>query len=534
VSNTEVRTVDVDVTDLDTRGRTLHGYASVYGVESHDLGGFKEKISPGAFAGVLNADVRCLLNHDPNQVLGRTRAGTLRLHDEERGLRFECDLPESPLGQNVREAVRRGDVDGASFRFVVAKDGESWDGDVRTVKAIKELHDVTVATYGAYPAASVELRTRPSATSRDKEKELDTETRASEETTRTTEGAGERTTATSTGFAADSGHSRTGLHVEDRAGSANNATIEHRVSDALRSVRKGEARSLTTSSASPIAPPELSTFLFQKLRASSVVLASGVRTIATDRESITWPKLSADVSPTWYGEGDTITPGDPSFVSLTATPRKLAHIVQLSNEVVEDSAPPVIDVVTGHLATMLGLRLDYFLLEGNGTSPQITGLKNASSTQSVSMGTNGAQLTNLDVISDALGLLEAANAPKPYAIVMPPRTWNTIRKMKDVQNRPLLEPVPDGSVPQSLFGAPVYTTSQLSTNETQGTATTQCNSIYVYSPSEVVFVRRTDATIEYDRSRLFNSDQSELRGKIRADLLLPNPEAVVRIVGVKP
>ncbi|MGI8511397.1 MAG: HK97 family phage prohead protease [Solirubrobacteraceae bacterium] len=155
----EERTVDVDVEALDTRGRTLHGYAAVYGAESGDLGGFRERIAPGAFSGVLDADVRCLLNHDPCQVLGRTKSGTMRLADELRGLRFECDLPDSPLGENVRAAVSRGDIDGASFRFKVGQ--EHWDGDMRTVRTVAELFDITVATYGAYPAASVELRTRP-------------------------------------------------------------------------------------------------------------------------------------------------------------------------------------------------------------------------------------------------------------------------------------------------------------------------------------------------------------------------------------
>ena len=155
----EQRTIDVDVQDLETRGRTLHGYAAVYGAESDDLGGFTERIAPGAFADVLDADVRALLNHDPNQLLGRTRSGTLRLHDEQRGLRFEIDLPDSPLGENVRASVARGDIDGASFRFKVARD--TWDGDLRTVESVKELKDITVATFGAYPAASAELRTRP-------------------------------------------------------------------------------------------------------------------------------------------------------------------------------------------------------------------------------------------------------------------------------------------------------------------------------------------------------------------------------------
>jgi HK97 family phage prohead protease len=155
----EQRTIDVDVEAIDTRGKTLHGYAAVYNVESDDLGGFRERIAPGAFRSVLDADVRALLNHNPSEVLGRTKSGTLRLFDEQRGLRFEVDLPDSPIGENVREAVRRKDIDGASFRFTV--DQESWQGDLRTVESVKELKDVTVATFGAYPAASVELRTRP-------------------------------------------------------------------------------------------------------------------------------------------------------------------------------------------------------------------------------------------------------------------------------------------------------------------------------------------------------------------------------------
>lgn len=173
----EQRTIDVDVQDIDTRGRTLHGYAAVYNAVSGDLGGFRERIAPGAFANVLDADVRALLNHDPNEVLGRTKSGTLRLFDEQRGLRFEIDVPDSPLGENVRSAVKRGDLDGASFRFVVGD--EAWDGDLRTVKTVKELRDVTLATYPAYPDSSVELRSRPEQTN-NREDDMSEETKTEE------------------------------------------------------------------------------------------------------------------------------------------------------------------------------------------------------------------------------------------------------------------------------------------------------------------------------------------------------------------
>jgi Escherichia/Staphylococcus phage prohead protease len=167
----EHRTVDVDVQDLQARGRTVTGYAAVYNVESRDLGGFRERIAPGAFQTILDsdADVRCLLNHDPNIVLGRTRSGTLRLRDEQRGLRFECDLPESR--EDLREAVSRGDLDGASFRFEVGAD--QWAGEVRTISEIHALHDVSLATHPAYPAASVEMRTlRPRSSTESAPREL--------------------------------------------------------------------------------------------------------------------------------------------------------------------------------------------------------------------------------------------------------------------------------------------------------------------------------------------------------------------------
>jgi hypothetical protein len=175
----EQRTIDVDVESLDTRGRTVVGYAAVYGSLSEDLGGFRERIAPGAFAGVMDADVRALLNHDPNEVLGRTKSGTLRLADEQRGLRFELDLPDSPLGENVRSAVKRGDLDGASFRFIVGD--EEWQDDVRTVTSVKELQDITLATYPAYPAASVELRTRPKEKTMSEEAALELEPEENDE-----------------------------------------------------------------------------------------------------------------------------------------------------------------------------------------------------------------------------------------------------------------------------------------------------------------------------------------------------------------
>jgi HK97 family phage major capsid protein len=275
----------------------------------------------------------------------------------------------------------------------------------------------------------------------------------------------------------------------------------------------------------------MSNFLFDRLRPQSVLLRSGVRVIATDRDAIQLPKLVADVAPGFYNELQAITPSDPTFAALTATPRKLAALVQMSNEIIDDSEPSIVDLLNSHIATILALRLDLAAFEGSGTAPEIRGLKNISGIQTISAGANGASLANLDLIADAITALEGVNATAS-AIVMPSRTWGAIRRLKETTNQYLVTPGgPAAAATRTLFGVPVLVSGQLSVSETQGTATT-ASSIYVYDASQLVLVRRQDASIELDRSRLFHQDGSELRATLRADLLAPNPTAIVRIAGV--
>ncbi|MCP5415138.1 MAG: HK97 family phage prohead protease, partial [Chromatiaceae bacterium] len=95
----------------------LEGYAAVFGVSSHDLGGFREIVRSGAFARSLKSSghVRALYDHDGRSVLGRVGAGTLRLAEDTRGLHFEIDLPPTTVGKDLAVLVERGDVAGASF-----------------------------------------------------------------------------------------------------------------------------------------------------------------------------------------------------------------------------------------------------------------------------------------------------------------------------------------------------------------------------------------------------------------------------------
>lgn len=137
------------------------GYASVFDSLSEDLGGFREIVKPGAFTRTLrdNADVRALVDHDPSRILGRAKAGTLRMQVNAKGLRVEIDPPDTTAGRDIMASMKRGDVDGMSFAFRTVLDEWRMEGPVVIRELLDvELFDVSVVAYPAYPATEVGLR----------------------------------------------------------------------------------------------------------------------------------------------------------------------------------------------------------------------------------------------------------------------------------------------------------------------------------------------------------------------------------------
>ena len=141
---------------------TLSGVTAPFGKLSLDLGGFQEQIQRGAFANALKrSDPVGLFNHNPDNLLGRMSAGTLRLKETDVGLEYDLDLPDLEIGRQVRTGVDRKDIQGNSFAFRVKKDQweERADGSwLRTVMEIDELYDVGPVVYPAYPDTEVALR----------------------------------------------------------------------------------------------------------------------------------------------------------------------------------------------------------------------------------------------------------------------------------------------------------------------------------------------------------------------------------------
>lgn len=166
----------LEVRTKDTGGKMITGYAVKWEELSVQMGGwykFRERFRKGAFADSISKDdQRALWSHDTSQVLGRTKNGTLRLWEDDIGLRFEIDLPETTAGRDAYESINRGDVDGVSFGFRMNK--EEWDETdpsniIRTVLRAN-LIEVSPVAFPAYEGSSeVSVRSQEDAYKRYRE-----------------------------------------------------------------------------------------------------------------------------------------------------------------------------------------------------------------------------------------------------------------------------------------------------------------------------------------------------------------------------
>ena len=152
---TRVNSVDFEIRETQD-GMFFEGYAAVFDSPSEPLP-FTERIAPGAFIRSLKSrnDVKILWNHDTGSVLGSTRAGTLKLTEDARGLRVEASLPNTTVGRDAAELLKRGDIDSMSFGFSVPRGGDEWnaDGSERTLREIR-LHEVSIVAFPAYTATA--------------------------------------------------------------------------------------------------------------------------------------------------------------------------------------------------------------------------------------------------------------------------------------------------------------------------------------------------------------------------------------------
>ena len=160
--------VRCQVSELRTNqeSRTIVGYAAKFERWSEPImGWFKEQIARDAFSECDVTDVIMCFNHNIDSILARTTSGTLTISTDDEGLRFEFDAPDTTLGNDMLELVRRGDISKCSFKFTVEEDewryadkDNGLEYDERTIRKIDKLYDVSLVVYPAYSDTEAGIR----------------------------------------------------------------------------------------------------------------------------------------------------------------------------------------------------------------------------------------------------------------------------------------------------------------------------------------------------------------------------------------
>ncbi|MBS9781494.1 MAG: HK97 family phage prohead protease [Gammaproteobacteria bacterium] len=143
-------------TALTDNGKTVKGYAAVFNEPTNAVG-FTEVIRHGAFTRSLQTgnNIRALYQHNDNLLLGTTQANTLRLREDNHGLAFELDLPNTTAGRDVLELVKRGDISGCSFGFYIREERNK--NDIRELLDV-DLIEITLTANPAYRQTSIGVR----------------------------------------------------------------------------------------------------------------------------------------------------------------------------------------------------------------------------------------------------------------------------------------------------------------------------------------------------------------------------------------
>lgn len=167
MANREMRQLRTVGTKFETRedgeNLSIEGYFAVFNSNYEIAPGMSESIAPGAFSKTLSGDIRALINHDTTLVLGRTKANTLQLREDNHGLWGHIDVnPNDTDAMNLYERVKRGDVDQCSFGFDILREETDFrdDGSVHWTIREVELYEVSPCTFPAYEETNISARAK--------------------------------------------------------------------------------------------------------------------------------------------------------------------------------------------------------------------------------------------------------------------------------------------------------------------------------------------------------------------------------------
>lgn len=271
-------------------------------------------------------------------------------------------------------------------------------------------------------------------------------------------------------------------------------------------------------------PTEITREFIDKLRAKSVFIGAGARTMMLDGKT-NIVRLTGDPSAIWRTENSSIGDSDVTLGALSLVPKSLSTLVKVPYELLQDSVN-IADILSQAITAAMAAKLDYGCLFGSGTAPEIQGLFGTAGINTVSLGTNGATPASYDDMLDMVYELELDNSGVPTAAIWHPRTARTYRKFKDTTGNPLVAPEPIAELAK-------LSTTAVPIDQTQGTATNASTVLMGDFTQAILGIREELTIIRLDQTFAANG-QIGFWARMRVDVGFAQPTSFCRLIGVKP
>lgn len=270
-------------------------------------------------------------------------------------------------------------------------------------------------------------------------------------------------------------------------------------------------------------PEELAKQFIDRLRAASVCIRAGARTVPMTSKTLRIARLATDPTVAWRAENATITESDPTFNAVDFDAKSLMGLTKVSRELLEDSVN-VSEMLERAFINSTAVKFDQGLLFGSGASNEPTGLVNAAGLTNVDMATNGAALADYDKIIDTIYQIQALNA-EPNAMIYHPRTGAALAKLKDANSNPL-------TVPEMVAKLQKLSTTSVPIDEDQGTTLDSCSSILVGDFTKMLIGLRHMLRIEVLKERYADANQYGFVWGMRGDVQFEHIAAFGRLRGI--
>ncbi|OBB44948.1 capsid protein [Mycobacterium sp. 852002-51961_SCH5331710] len=274
--------------------------------------------------------------------------------------------------------------------------------------------------------------------------------------------------------------------------------------------------SLYTAGAAGILTPEQIGALVVRPLIEQSVAAQVSTVVQTGSHDFRVPVVSADPTAAWTAEGQEIAASDPTIGEVVVTPKKLAGLTVVSNELASDSSPAALQIVGEGLVRDLRRKIDsaYWASATPTNGPAGVGVLSGVSTVDA-----GASFANMDWAAEAASLVEVAHSTLT-AFVAHPDTALTLATIKEQtgSNKALLGSDPTQPTARTIAGVPLYTSPEVPANTVWGIAT-----------QHSIVVMRQDPTVVVDSSAFFTSDRVAVRATLRVGFAFPHPAALVKV-----